>query len=136
MRRSAHMQFLIIAFVGVQSGTVLADVKLPAVIGSHMVLQRDHLVPVWGWAAPRESVSVHFAGTTSDTKADQSGRWQVILSKLAANSQPQWPGVKILSRSLDSTKSKLSSIFHGCISAEPTCLVASAMFTQLFLPER
>ena len=89
MRRSAHMQFLIIAFVGVQSGAVLADVKLPAVIGSHMVLQRDHPVPVWGWAAPRESVSVHFAGTTSDTKADQSGRWQVILPKLAANSQPQ-----------------------------------------------
>ena len=29
-----------------------ADVKLPSVIGSNMVLQREMPVPVWGWADP------------------------------------------------------------------------------------
>jgi sialate O-acetylesterase len=89
MRRFTHALFLVIAFVGVQSRIVWADVKLPAVIGSHMVLQRDQPAPVWGWAAPGENVTVRFAGTTSDAKADQTGRWQVTLPKLAANSQPR-----------------------------------------------
>ncbi len=35
-----------------------ADVKLPKVIGSHMVLQRDRPLPVWGWADPGEEVTV------------------------------------------------------------------------------
>ena len=41
-----------------------ADVKLPAVISDHMVLQRDMAVPIWGWATPGEEVSVTLAGQT------------------------------------------------------------------------
>ena len=89
MRWSTRVLFLVIAIVGLQSRIICADVKLPAVIGSHMVLQRDQPVPVWGWAEPWESVTVKFAGTTSDAKADQTGQWQVSLPKFAANSQPQ-----------------------------------------------
>ena len=29
-----------------------AAVKLPAVIGDHMVMQREQPVPIWGWADP------------------------------------------------------------------------------------
>ena len=34
-----------------------ADVRLPAIFGDHMVLQRNFPVPVWGWADPGETVT-------------------------------------------------------------------------------
>ena len=37
-------------------------VRLPAVINSNMVLQRDMQIPIWGWGDAGEKVSVHFAG--------------------------------------------------------------------------
>ena len=37
-----------------------ADVTLPKVIASHMVLQRDRPLPIWGWAEPGEEVTVKF----------------------------------------------------------------------------
>ena len=36
----------------------LAKIKLPAIIGDSMVLQRSMAVPVWGWADPGEKISV------------------------------------------------------------------------------
>jgi sialate O-acetylesterase len=57
-----------------------ATVRLPALVGSHMVLQRGRPVPVWGWAAPGEKVSVTFRGKTYVASApDASGRWQATL---------------------------------------------------------
>ena len=35
-----------------------AEVRLPALVGSHMVLQRDVPARVWGWAAPGETVTI------------------------------------------------------------------------------
>ncbi len=62
-----------------------ATVRLPALVGSHMVLQRDRPVPVWGWAAPGEQVSVTFRGKTYPASApDASGRWQATLPALPA----------------------------------------------------
>ncbi|MGI4743664.1 MAG: sialate O-acetylesterase [Janthinobacterium lividum] len=57
-----------------------ATVRLPALVGSHMVLQRGRAVPVWGWAAPGEAVSLTFRGKTYRASApDASGRWQATL---------------------------------------------------------
>jgi|GEM_PF-3625492 len=57
-----------------------ATVRLPALVGSHMVLQRGRPVPVWGWAAPGEAVSLTFRGKTyRATAPDASGRWQATL---------------------------------------------------------
>lgn len=57
-----------------------ATVRLPALVGAHMVLQRGRPVPVWGWAAPGERVSVTFRGKTYAASApDASGRWQAML---------------------------------------------------------
>ena len=38
--------------------------RLPALVDSHVALQRDRPVPVWGWAAPGEQVTVTFRGKT------------------------------------------------------------------------
>jgi sialate O-acetylesterase len=59
-----------------------AAVKLPAVIGDNMVLQRGQPVPIWGWADKGEEVTVALAGQTLTTKADDDGHWKVIVAKL------------------------------------------------------
>jgi sialate O-acetylesterase len=56
-----------------------AAVRLPAVISDHMVLQRGAQIPVWGWAAPNEAVSVRIGKQLQRTRAGQDGRWQVML---------------------------------------------------------
>ncbi|MDE0571405.1 MAG: hypothetical protein OSB44_12030 [Verrucomicrobiales bacterium] len=63
----------------------LADVKLPPVIGSGMILQRDMAVPIWGWAEAGEEVTVSFAGQTKKAKASDDGKWMVKLDSLKAN---------------------------------------------------
>ena len=61
-------------------GASHATVRLPALVGSHMVLQRERPVPVWGWAAPGEKVSVTFQSKTYPATApDATGRWQATL---------------------------------------------------------
>ena len=40
----------LVALVAGQSPVARADVKLPALFGPHMVLQRDQKDRVWGWA--------------------------------------------------------------------------------------
>jgi sialate O-acetylesterase len=58
-----------------------AEVKLPAVIGSHMVLQQQSDVAIWGFAEAGESVTVTPSWTKSpaSAKADASGRWRVSV---------------------------------------------------------
>jgi sialate O-acetylesterase len=61
-----------------------ADVRLPAVISDHMVLQRDMPVRIFGWADKGESVTVRLAGQTVSTVADGSGHWEAWLRPLSA----------------------------------------------------
>jgi sialate O-acetylesterase len=63
---------------------VSAGVKLPAVIGDHMVIQQDKPVSVWGWADPGEQVSVRLAGQDVKARASSGGRWRVVLDPLKA----------------------------------------------------
>ena len=61
-----------------------ADVKLPAVIGDTMVLQQGMAVPIWGWAAPGEQVTVAIAGQKQRATAGDDGRWMVKLVPMKA----------------------------------------------------
>ena len=62
-----------------------ADVKLPKVIASHMVLQRDRPLPIWGWADPGEEVTVKLDDATATAKADAHGDWKVVLPAVKAD---------------------------------------------------
>ena len=64
--------------------SVRADVTLPKVLASHMVVQRGLPVHVWGWAAAGEVVAVSFRGESEATTADELGRWSVFLRPGAA----------------------------------------------------
>jgi sialate O-acetylesterase len=59
-----------------------ANVKLPALFGDHMVLQRDQSDKVWGTADAGEDVTVTIAGQSKSTKADDKGRWAVMLDPM------------------------------------------------------
>ena len=56
-----------------------AQVKLPPVFGSNMVLQQQIALPVWGTAAPGEQIVITFAGETARTVANADGKWWVKL---------------------------------------------------------
>ena len=66
----------------------LADVRLPNVLGSGMVLQRDLPVPVWGWADAGEKVTVTFGEQTKSTMAAENGKWMVKLAPIKASAEP------------------------------------------------
>lgn len=66
-----------------------AEIQLPAVISSHMVLQQNLANPVWGWESPGATVSVSFAGQKKSAVADKDGKWTVKLDPLPANASPQ-----------------------------------------------
>lgn len=59
-----------------------ADVRLPAVISDHMVLQQDIAAPIWGWADNGEEITVSIAGQYKSAKAGADGKWMVKLDKL------------------------------------------------------
>lgn len=61
-----------------------ADVQLPALVGSGMVLQRDANIPIWGWADPGEEVRIAFQGGHFKVRADQQGRWSTSLGPYPA----------------------------------------------------
>jgi sialate O-acetylesterase len=66
-----------------------AAVRCPPLFGDHMVLQRDQPLPVWGEAAPGETVTVTFAGQTRTTAANPAGHWRVTLDPLPASAEPR-----------------------------------------------
>src|SRR4051812_28008804 len=64
--------------------TARADVKLPAIISDHMVLQAGVAAPIWGWADPYETVTVTIGEQNKKTSPGNDGRWQVKLDPLKA----------------------------------------------------
>lgn len=73
----------------VAGSSAFADVKLPAVISDHMVLQQGMAIPVWGTAAAGEEVTVSFGTDKASTKADDKGEWEVKLAALKASDKPE-----------------------------------------------
>jgi len=70
------------------------------VFQTHMVLQRDKPVTIWGWAGPGEEVTVSFAGRQATATAAADRSWQVTLEPFAASSTPQVMTIKGATRTL------------------------------------
>ena len=87
MQRSSLM--FIGIFVVALISTTKADVRLPAIFGDHMVLQRDIGVPVWGWADPGEAITVNFADQAVTTQGGRDGKWKVILKSAPGQPIPE-----------------------------------------------
>jgi len=61
-----------------------AEIKLPAVIGDHMVVQQDRPVAIWGWVGKNEQVTVTFNGQEKKSVAGADGAWRVVFDPLKA----------------------------------------------------
>jgi sialate O-acetylesterase len=56
-----------------------ANIRLPKLFADDMVLQRDKLIPIWGWADANEKIEIKFNKQTKTTKADKNGKWIIRL---------------------------------------------------------
>ena len=61
-----------------------AEISLPQLFQSGMVLQRGKIIPIWGKAAPGELVTIRFNKKQYATTADANGNWRVDLPKMKA----------------------------------------------------
>jgi len=59
-----------------------ASLKLPKILGDHMVLQQNSFTKIWGWADPQQEVKVTTSWNqkTYRVVADPEGNWQVTVS--------------------------------------------------------
>ena len=75
-------RFFLAAVVLLLAVQAEAEVKLPALLGSNMVLQRNTEVNFWGEASPRSRVllTASWDGRTYDAKADAEGRWAMKIA--------------------------------------------------------
>lgn len=58
---------------------IQANIRLPQLFTSHMVLQRDRPIPLWGWADPKESITIMFKGQSQTVIAGKDGTWRITL---------------------------------------------------------
>lgn len=56
-----------------------ANIVLPEIFSGNMVLQRNVLIPVWGWADANEKVEVRFHNQVKSGQADKNGKWMIRL---------------------------------------------------------
>ena len=66
------------------SGT--SNVRLPNILGSHMVLQQKSTVKLWGWAAPGEKISIKVGWDNSSyqAQATNDAKWITEIKTPAA----------------------------------------------------
>ena len=57
-----------------------AAVRLPKILSSHAVLQRDVPIHLWGWSDPDETVTAKFESGSTSIVADHLGHWSMTLS--------------------------------------------------------
>jgi sialate O-acetylesterase len=81
-------RFLLFCFLLVQIQS-FAQLKLSRLFSDHVVLQRQKPVPVWGWAKPKEKVTVTLAGQKQIATADASGKWMVKFAPMEAGGPHQ-----------------------------------------------
>ena len=58
-----------------------AEIKLPAIVSSNMVLQRDTTVQLWGWADAKEKIRITASWLEDEitSRADAAGNWQTTV---------------------------------------------------------
>jgi sialate O-acetylesterase len=57
-----------------------AELRLPHVLSSHMVVQREQPIHIWGWAAPGAQIAITLGQEHLTTTADDLNHWSVYLA--------------------------------------------------------
>lgn len=89
MLTSSRLPFLLAAaLVSGAAALTAAPLKLHGIFSSHMVLQRDKPIAVWGWADPGDVVAVQLGGESMEVKAGGEGRWTASFAPRPATTVP------------------------------------------------
>jgi len=64
------------------SATVYAKIKLPEIVSSNMVLQRNTKITLWGWAHANEEITIKMSWIAEPVKlnADGDGNWRIEVN--------------------------------------------------------
>lgn len=94
-------------FILISSG--YAEVKLPAIVSSNMVLQRNTTITLWGWANANEKITITASWLNENLKikADSNGNWKI---KVATTNSKDTQSIKITSHVSNMT---LKNILFG-----------------------
>ena len=70
--------------------SIAAEIKLPAIVSSNMVLQRNTTVVLWGWADADEKIKIEVSWLDEalNVEADQDGNWRIEV-KTSESKDPQ-----------------------------------------------
>ena len=66
------------------ANSALAEVRLPKIFGSHMVLQQGAPLIFWGWAEPNETVHLQLGTNKAEAQANARGEWKATLPAITA----------------------------------------------------
>ena len=100
------LYFLLLSFV--VPSLAAPHALFASVFQSHMVLQRDTALSVWGFATPSLSIDVQFGGHVFASRADATGLWSVALPPT-----PIGGPSTIFANASDSTSQLLVDILFG-----------------------
>ncbi|QBN20389.1 sialate O-acetylesterase [Flavobacterium nackdongense] len=89
--------------------SVYAEVKLPAIVSSNMVLQRNTTVKLWGWADANEKITIKtsWLKKSISIQADGEGNWKCI-AQTTNSKEPQSITIKSKESNI-----KLENILFG-----------------------
>ena len=76
------MTFFMIFITG--TNVLFCEVRLPSILSDNMVLQREIILNIWGWAKPGEKVLINFNNQKETTRAGNDGKWKVQLKPMHA----------------------------------------------------
>ena len=89
MIRSRTLPLAIFILVACSANAEARPLKLHAIFTSHMVLQRDKPIVIWGWADAGDKVSVKFGGQKAEATAKgDEGRWEVTFPARKTSADP------------------------------------------------
>ncbi len=80
-----NLAFILLNLMLLQSVS-FAEIRLPSIINSNMVIQQNTNIPIWGWADPGEKININADWLKRDTSiiANEKGEWMVKLKSPAA----------------------------------------------------
>jgi sialate O-acetylesterase len=84
MNKLINLRSLLLLALLIVTGQLMADVKIPDLLSSNMVVQRDGTTMVWGQADAGEKIAVSFRDETIKTKASKVGLWKLKINTGAA----------------------------------------------------
>ncbi|MFI0429354.1 sialate O-acetylesterase [Mariniflexile sp. HMF6888] len=107
--RRVKLIYLLAVFFLLFVESIKAEVKLPAIVSSNMVLQRNTTIALWGWAEPNEKFKINttWLDEPLNIQANKDGSWRIDV-KTTSSKDPQTITIKS-----ETSEIRLENILFG-----------------------